>query len=304
MTLQQLDYVIALDNHKNFVKASQQCFVTQPTITQQLQKLEDEIGFQIFDRSQSPLKATEMGELIIAKARSIMTEVEQLKEMVNNERDSIKGTFRLGIIPTIAPYIVPKFMGSFAQNYPGTLLHIETMQSDGIIKAIHKNQIDVGILATPLKEDKLREIPMYNEPFVYYGDHEDNQKTVAQADVENKEGLWLMSSGHCFGKQTLNICNSSPSRNHMNFKSGSIETLMKMVDNYGGFTLIPEMATENASKDKIMKFEHPTPIREVSLVVHKGFVKEGLIQALRKEILSVVPESFEKNERFIKVKWR
>ncbi len=304
MTLQQLEYVVALDIHNNFVKASKHCFVTQPTITQQLQKLEDEIGFQIFDRSQSPLKPTEMGELIIAKARGILTEVNQLKDMVNQERDSVSGRFRIGIIPTIAPYVVPKFIGNFIKHYPDTSLDIETMQSEDIVNAIHKDQLDIGILVTPMEDKQLREIPLYNEPFLYYGTHPHQKKTIGKEDVEHQKGLWLMSSGHCFGKQILNICETKGAQSPMNFKSGSIETLIKMVDEHGGFTLIPEMASEHANQEKIMRFEDPIPIREVSLVVHKGFVKEGLISAIRKSILAIVPKSFDKNEHFIKVKWR
>lgn len=304
MTLQQLEYVVALDTYRHFVTAAEHCFVTQPTITLQVKKLEDEIGIQIFNRSKSPLETTPMGKLIVEKARTIILEMNQLKEMVNNERDSISGTFKIGVIPTISPYIIPRFTGGFMKNYPDTFLDIEEMQSEIMIERIKNNTLDVGILVTPTEESSVREIPLYNEPFVYYGDNDKKEKIITTSEVEKKEGLWLLSKGHCFGNQVLNICKSTKDENTVQFKGGAIETLMRMVDNYGGFTLIPELASQYSDPDKTLYFKEPQPVREVSLIVHKGFVKEGLINALRKEILAVVPKEFEKNQRFIKVKWR
>lgn len=304
MTLQQLEYVVTLDTHRHFVTAANKCFVTQPTITLQLKKLEDEIGVQIFDRSKSPFEPTPMGESIILKARSIIAEVKQLKESINDERNNLEGSYRVGIIPTISPYIIPQFTGGFTKNYPDTVLDIEEMQSENIIEALEKNEVDIGVLVTPIGHNSMREIPLYHEPFVYYGDKSNMDKAISHKEVENREGLWLLNSGHCFRNQVLNICNASSNKNNINFKSGSIETIMKMVDNYGGFTLIPELASKNAFIEKTRFFQEPQPVREVSLVVHKGFVKESLLNAIRKEILAIIPESFEKNSRFIKVKWR
>lgn len=303
MTLQQLEYIVALDTYRHYVRAAEHCFVTQPTITLQVKKLEDEIGIQIFDRSKTPLETTHMGKLIVEKARGIILEMNQLKEMVNTERDSISGTFKIGVIPTISPYIIPQFTGGFMENYPDTKLDIEEMQSEVIIEKIKNNTLDIGILVTPIDESSIREVPLYNEPFVYYGDDANSEHTITTKEVEKKEGLWLLNKGHCFGSQVLNIC-KSPGEHTIDFRGGSIETLMRMVDNYGGFTLIPELASKYSDPEKTYYFKEPKPIREVSLIVHKGFVKEGLINALRKEILDIIPEEFEKNQRFIKVKWR
>lgn len=307
MTLQQLEYVVALDTYRHFVKAAEVCFVTQPTITLQIKKLEEEIGLQIFNRSITPLVPTPVGEVFIAKARSIIQETKQLKEMVQDERNSIAGEFKIGIIPTLSPYLVPKFTGSFIQSYPDTSLDINEMQTEAIIEALSNGKIDIGVLVTPLNESFIREIPLYNEPFVYYGNINGpllSTNDLTSKDVEQLEGLWLLNKGHCFRNQVLNICNNLESKKNIQFQSGSIETLKKMVNNYGGFTLIPEMAIHSDEKAKVLHFKKPKPTREVSIVVNKGFVKEGIIDVLRKEILSVIPASFEKNKRFIRVKWR
>jgi len=307
VTLQQLEYIVALDTQRHYVKAAEKCFVTQPTITLQVKKLEEEIGFQIFNRSKTPLTPTLAGEAIITKARNILQETNQLKEMVSNERSSVSGEYKIGIIPTLSPYLVPKFTGSFIQSYPDTSLDINEMQTETIIDALSSGKIDVGILVTPLNESFIREIPLYNEPFVYYGNTNDplqSKTALTSKDVEQLEGLWLLNKGHCFRNQVLNICNNLESKKNIQFQSGSIETLKKMVDNYGGFTLIPEMAINPVEKENIIHFHNPKPTREVSIVVSKGFVKEGLIEILRKEILKIIPKSFEKNERFIRVKWR
>lgn len=307
MTIQQLEYVVALDNYRHFVTAAEHCFVTQPTITTQVKKLEEEIGLQLFDRSKTPLKPTEAGEIFIRKARQIISEINQLKELVNHEIDHFEGEYKIGIIPTLSPYIVPFFAGNFAKKYPNTILKIEEMKSEDIIDALEKNKLHVGILVTPLHEQALREIPMYNEPFVFYGEENHpllKKELLDSREVDTLEGLWLLDNGHCFREQVLNICNSPAYNRSIQFQSGSIETLKQMVDNFGGFTLIPEMAVKKSDIHRIVRFKEPVPIREVSLVTHKSFAKEGLLDALRKEILEQIPNQFTKNERYIRVKWK
>lgn len=304
MTIQQLEYVVALDTYRHFVTAANKCFVTQPTITLQVRKLEDEIGVQIFDRTKTPLQVTAAGELIVMKARSILQEVNQLKQMVNDEKESLKGDFKVGIIPTIAPYIIPSFYGDFVHKYPDTHLDIEEMQSERIIEQLSKGDLDIGILVTPLDESNLREVPLYNEPFCFYGDAgKASESAISKKEVEKMEGLWLLSSGHCFRSQVLNIC--QPKDEHqVNFRSGSIETLKSMVNHYGGFTLIPELASDKNDPYPALRFDDPQPTREVSIVVHKGFVKEALLDAIRESVLTVIPKAFDKNDKFFRVKWR
>lgn len=307
MTLQQLDYIIALDTYRHFVTAAEKCFVTQPTITIQVKKLEEEIGFSIFDKSKSPFKPTELGELFINKAKVIMREVSDLKTMVSKELDNLEGEFKIGIIPTISPYLIPLISGSFSQKHPKTLLRVEEMQSSAIIEALHKKEIDMGILVTPLDEPFIREIKLYNEPFVFYGQKDsfsEDKKEIATSEIEEMENIWLLQSGHCFRSQVLNICSKSSNDKTIQFQSGSIESLKKMVDNYGGFTLVPEMAINKNDEGCSIPFVNPKPVREVSIVTHHSFTKQVLLDALRVEILENTPQDFIKNKQFIKVNWR
>ncbi|MGR7813695.1 LysR substrate-binding domain-containing protein [Lacinutrix undariae] len=307
MTLQQLEYVIALDTYRHFVTAAEKCFVTQPTITIQVKKLEDEIGFSIFDKRTSPFKTNELGELFIRKSNVILREVAELKNMVSTELGNMEGEFRMGVIPTISPYLIPLISGAFSKKYPNTILKIEEMQSDHIISALQKKEIDFGILVTPLNEPFIREIKLYNEPFVFYGQKNETlsaKKTISANDVEQLDNVWLLENGHCFRNQVLNICNNSTHNKSIKFQSGSIEALKKMVDNYGGFTLVPEMALNSGDPGCSIHFNEPKPIREVSIVMHHSFSKDVLIEALRLEILEKTPEAFVKNKNFMKINWR
>ncbi|AMC10312.1 hypothetical protein Lupro_03155 [Lutibacter profundi] len=307
MTIQQLEYVIALNIYRHFVTAAKKCFVTQPTITIQVKKLEKEIGFSIFDKSTSPFKPTNLGLMFIKKAEIILREVSDLKNMVSEELDNIDGSFKIGVIPTISPYLIPLISGSFSKKYPNTILKIDEMQTSNIISALQKKEIDVGILVTPLNESFIREIKLYNEPFVFYGQKKDfieNKRTISAKEIEKLDNVWLLKSGHCFRNQVLNICNNSNSNKNIKFQSGSIEALKKMVDNYGGFTLVPEMAIDDSDKGCNIHFTEPKPIREVSIVIHHSFCKDALVDALRLEILKKIPKEFVKNKHFIKINWR
>lgn len=307
MTLQQLEYVIALNTYRHFVTAANKCFVTQPTITIQVKKLEDEIGFAIFNKSKSPFEPTELGEMFIKKAEVILREVLELKNMVSTELDNIEGSFRLGVIPTISPYLIPLISGSFSKKYPNTFIQIEEMQTHAIISALQKGEIDLGILVTPLEESFIREVKLYNEPFVFYcqKNHSFAQNTtISTKDIEGIDNIWLLNSGHCFRNQVLNICSNISTDKNIQFQSGSIEALKSMVNNYGGFTLVPEMAISEYDQGCNIHFKDPKPIREVSIVTHYSFAKDALIDALRKEILDKTPKEFEKNKRFIKINWR
>ncbi|MCG9790972.1 LysR substrate-binding domain-containing protein [Flavobacterium algicola] len=307
MTLQQLEYVIALDTYRHFVTAAEKCFVTQPTITIQVKKLEDEIGFAIFDKSKYPLRPTELGEMFVRKSKSILREVSDLKNMVSTELNNIEGIFRMGIIPTISPYLIPLISGAFSEKYPKSVLKIQEMQSDAIIAALQKKEIDIGILVTPLSEPFIREVNLYNEPFVYYGQQNDalqKAKSISTQEVETLDNVWLLENGHCFRNQVLNICNNSNNNKSIQFQSGSIEALKKMVDNYGGFTLVPEMAVHKNDLGCSIPFEEPKPVREVSIVVHHSFSKDLLIEALRSEILDKIPKDFIQKKNFMKINWR
>lgn len=307
MTIQQLKYIIALDNYKNFSLAAEKCFVNQSTITIQVKKLEEEMGLQLFDRSKSPFELTLNGRKVINKARMIMREVNELKEMVNDEKESLRGRFKIGIIPTLSPYIIPEFSGGFVKNHPDTVLAIKEMESNEIMRDLKNGKIDIGILVTPLNDKDLREIKMYNEPFVFFGGPKqpfDKDEKISSPSLAKLQNLWLLKEGHCLKNQVLNICEKGEEPKSIEFESGSIETLKNMVKKYGGYTLIPEMSINELDYDNINHFRDPKPSREVSLVVHNNFAKENLLDKIRAEILNIIPEDFSKNERFIRVKWR
>lgn len=297
MTLVQLEYIIALDNFRHFAIAAEKCFVTQPTLSMQIQKLEDTLGVKIFDRSKHPIEPTTIGEKILDQARTILAESKKVEEIVDNEKNDIKGNITLGVIPTLAPYLVPLFMSSFIEKFPHVNLQISEMMTDQLLEMMKKDQIQIGILVTPINDDDVQEFPLFYEEFSTYVSHRHplyQQKSVLANNLET-EGLWILNEGHCFRQQTLNICKSKKADRYNNrvlFESGSLEALKKMVDKSGGYTLLPELFTLDLSKDdqaKLRKFDDPVPTREVSLIVKKGFAKEKLLKALKEEILVNLP---------------
>ena len=309
MTIQQLEYVVALNNYRHFVTAAEKCYVTQPTLTMQIKKLEDEIGIQLFDRSKSPLKPTKAGTGFIEKAKSIIREVREIKEMVSTDKEMIEGEFSLAIIPTIAPYLLPSFLNIFTRKYPKTILNIKELQSHEIVAQLKNDQIDIGILATPLLEHSIREIPVYHEPFVLYlyENHPLMDKEFIQGSDIQTEELLLLSEGHCFREQALEVCDYTGYKEHSGFRyeSGSIETIKQLVDKGIGITLIPKLAILNDYDKKFSKpFTSPEPSREISVVTHKSFAKEKLIDIIHETIKESIPEGMDKKERSIRVKWR
>lgn len=323
MTLQQLRYLLALDDHRHFGQAAEACFVAQPTLTTQLKKLETTLGVQLFDRQTNPVCPTPLGAKVIAQARVILGEVSGLEALLTEENDSMTGTYTLGIIPTLAPYLLPLFVQSFTDEFPEVRLIIREMQSEQIIEALQRNQLDLGLLVTPLEEKQLREIVLFYEPFLIYASPEEDilrQSPLLPDHIQQKD-LWILEQGHCFRNQVLNICametelpdlasqnltpHQRPRQKGFTFQAGSIETLKNMVRNNLGYTIIPEMSVNPLLDEKLVKrFAEPQPAREVSLVVNKTFAREQLLVELRKSILAVVPDSFRKNQRFVGVAWR
>ncbi|SKC89084.1 hydrogen peroxide-inducible genes activator [Ohtaekwangia koreensis] len=305
MNLQQLEYIIALDIHRNHSKAAEHCHVTQPTLSMMVKKLEDELEVKIFQKTQ-PLKPTPSGEIIISRARQILQEVKNLKEFIRSEKDSIEGEFRLGVIPTLAPYLLPRFLNEFLQKHPGTSFTVMELQTHEIINYLKTNRLDVAILVTPLDDKDIREVPIFYEPILLYTS--ENLKYYQQERINLKtlsyDNLLLLEEGHCFRGQVENLCSAKNGKVHhqLNYQSGSFETLKAMVDNNYGYTLIPELAVNSKSKH-VKRFVSPEPVREVSLAVHSGFVKENLLFKLREAIMKVIPPHFKKNDKYIRVRW-
>ena len=304
MTLTQLEYIIAVDTYRHFAEAASYCFVTQPTLSMQIQKLEKETGVKIFDRSKQPVMPTESGAIIIEQARKILAERNELNEMIESKKGLIAGELRIGIIPTLAPYLLPLFVHSFTKKYPLVQLHITELTTEFIISRLRDGRIDVGILVTPLQENGIKEEPLFYEEMVAYVSKENSvyKKTyVLPKDIDPGK-LWLLEEGHCFRSQILNLCElriSNKEGGHFEYESGSLETLRRMVDLYDGITILPELATLDMTEQQqqnLRYFKNPSPVREVSLVTHRSFVKRRLVEALKQLVLLSIPEKIRKNK--------
>ncbi|HEY4785313.1 MAG TPA: hydrogen peroxide-inducible genes activator [Bacteroidales bacterium] len=294
MTVQQLEYIVAVNKYRHFVTASEQCGVTQPTLSLMIQKLESELNVSIFDRSKYPIEPTTMGLRLIHQAEITLREMRKMKEMVISETESLSGPLKLGVIPTLAPYLVPEFIHEFKANYPQIQLSISEMRTATLIEALQKDSVDMFIAATPLEQPDFYEIPLYYEKFVaYFAPDNPYRDTPLSAQNMPRENLWILQEGHCFRSQLFNFCQNSVEFNHA-YEAGSIETLIRIVDKNGGYSVIPELhlsfLTEE-QKANIRNIDYPPAVREISIVIRKDFIKERLINAVANTIKSVMPEN-------------
>lgn len=311
MTLQQIKYVLALDTYRHFVKAAESCFVTQSTLTIQVKKLEDEIGISLFDRSAQPLKPTPMGEMFIGKARQINREIQELKESFNAEYNQTEGKFKMGIIPTLSPYLLPRFISEFLQSHPETQLEIEELESETIINYINQGRLDIGILSTPTNENDIKEIPLFTEPFVLYSNLNSdllNKKDRINVNALDTKKIWLLRKGHCFRNQMVRFCELTEKMSiidNLELEAGSIETLKRMIKETSGYTLIPQLSYDEATDiGHIKRFTAPEPAREISLVVHKKFSKKRLVENLANAIKENIPNEFKTHHMYNALEWR
>jgi len=295
MTITQLQYVLAVAEHKNFTLAAEKCFVTQPTLSMQIQKIEEELNILIFDRSKKPIQLTAIGQKIVEQAKNIVNEAGKIKDIVEFQKGFIGGEFRLGIIPTIMPTLLPMFLNNFIKKYPKIKLIIEELNTNEIITRLKNGHLDAAIAATPLEDEKIKEIVLYYEPFVAYipENFAISQKTEIEVSDLNIEDILLLQDGHCFRDGILNLCkNQNPaSRNSFQLESGSFETLIKLADEGLGTTLLPYLHTldlNEKDKLKLRQFKEPKPAREVSLIYPKSELKIHIIDALRNTISGVV----------------
>lgn len=304
MTFVQLEYIIAVDTWRHFATAAEHCFVTQPTLSMQIQKLEEELDIKLFDRSKQPVVPTETGMEIIEQARRILAERNTLQEMVQQKKGILTGELRIGIIPTLAPYLLPLFIQPFTRKYPAVKLIINEMMTELIISRLREGKIDAGILVTPLQESGIKEFVLFYEEMMAYVSRNNavyEKSYILPQDIDPNK-LWLLEEGHCFRSQIVNLCElrkSSKEGSHFDYEAGSIETLRRMVELNDGITIIPELATLDmpARQTQLIRhFRKPVPMREVSLVVHRNLVKKRLIDVLRQEILATIPEKIRKNK--------
>ncbi|OYU81175.1 MAG: DNA-binding transcriptional regulator OxyR [Flavobacterium sp. BFFFF1] len=296
MTITQLQYVLAVAEYKNFTLAAEKCFVTQPTLSMQIQKIEDELNILIFDRSKKPIQLTDIGQKIVNQAKNIVNEADRIKDIVEQQKGFIGGEFRLGIIPTVMPTLLPMFLNNFIKKYPKVKLIIEELNTAEIVHRLKNGHLDAAIAATPLEEERLKEIVLYFEPFVAYlpDNHALSQKSEIEVNDLNVDEMLMLQDGHCFRDGVLNLCRSNggvSSNGNFRLESGSFETLVKLADEGLGTTLLPYLHTLNLNetdKRKLHQFKEPKPAREVSLVFPKTELKIHIIDALRSTIAGVI----------------
>jgi LysR family hydrogen peroxide-inducible transcriptional activator len=295
MTITQLQYVLAVAEHKNFTLAAEKCFVTQPTLSMQIQKIEDELNVLIFDRSKKPIQLTSIGQKIVEQAKNIVNEAGKIKDIVEFQKGFIGGEFRLGIIPTIMPTLLPMFLNNFIKKYPKVKLIIEELNTIEIIFQLKNGHLDAAIAVTPLEDEKIKEIVLYYEPFVAYIPENFNNSDKKEIEISdlNLDTILLLQDGHCFRDGILNLCKNQDLsfKNSFQLESGSFETLIKLADEGLGTTLLPYLHTldlKEKDKIKLKHFKEPKPAREVSLIYPKSELKIHIIDALKNTISGVV----------------
>lgn len=295
MTITQLTYVLAIAEHKNFTKAAEHCFVTQPTLSTQIQKLEEELDVLIFDRSKKPIELTEVGRKIVKQARNIVNESDRIQDIVDQQKGFIGGEFRIGVIPTVMPTLLPMFLKTFIKRHPKVKLKIEEMTTDEIIVKIKDGHLGAAIAATPLENESIKERVLYFEPFVgYIPEHHRLYKKskIETADLEIDDML-LLEDGHCFRDGIINLCKTLKSQTEDSFQleSGSIETLIRLSNEGLGMTLLPYLHTlelNDKLKHNLRYFAEPSPAREVSIIYHKSELKMQIIDALYDVISGII----------------
>ncbi|MDC0177329.1 hydrogen peroxide-inducible genes activator [Polaribacter sp.] len=295
MTITQLKYVLSVAEHQNFTIAAAHSFVTQPTLSMQIQKLEDELSIKIFNRSKKPIELTEIGRKIVEQAKVIVDESNRILDIVHQQKGYIGGEFKLGIIPTIMPTLLPMFLQNFTKKHPKVKLIIEELTTEEITRKLSEGHIDAAIAATPLENEAIKERPLYYEPFV--GLVPENHRLFKQQKITpdelEMEDILLLEDGHCFKESVLNLCSTHKIDNKKGFQleSGSFDTLIKLSKEGLGMTLLPYLHTldlNDIDKSHLREFTNPPPAREVSLIYHKSQLKMQLIEALKKTIDGVV----------------
>ncbi len=309
MTLTQIEYIVAVENNGSFVTAAEKCFVTQPTLSMQIQKLEEELGVKIFDRNHHPILATDMGKKILEQAKKVLYERNVIDELILSQKDELIGTLNIGIIPTVAPSILPNTLKSLVKKYPKLDIIVSEMNTAHIIQNLKEGEIDFGIMSTPLYEKSLKESTLYYEPYVIYASKNHkllNKKDITPDDLDVNE-IWSLGDEHCMRFQVINLCGKQRfvgAQNPFTYNSGSILSLINMVDVNGGYTILPELAL-SIFPESILKqvryFGEPNPVREISLVTNKYFTKNKLSIAFTDSLLSHIPDAMKAKNKKRKV---
>ncbi len=295
MTITQLRYVLAVAEYKNFTRAAEKVFVTQPTLSMQIQKLEEELSIQIFDRLKKPIALTDVGQKIVEQARNIVNESERIQDIVDQGKGFIGGEFKIGVIPTVMPTLLPMFLTNFIKKYPKVNLEIEEMATESLIERLEEGHLDVGIAATPVEHEGIHKKVLFYEPFEAYipDNHRLAQQTKIDPNDLDLEDILLLEDGHCFKENVLNLCKAQHQERNRPFQlqSGSFETLINLCNEGLGMTLLPYLHTLNLqerNRNYIHDFIDPVPAREISLIYTKSELKMHIIEALHSIITQIV----------------
>lgn len=294
MTLQQLEYIVAVDKYRQFVKAAESCGVTQSTLSMMIKKLEEELDTVLFYRDVHPIRPTEAGEKIIAQARVVLFNTDQLREMTLSERQQSSGSVKIAIIPTVAPYIVPKLFRTLKQQNPDIHPTIYEIQTAEALSKLGNAEVDMCIMPTPTGNPNMLEIPLYYERLVFYVSPDEPLFNASDLNIGElpSERLWMLKEGHCLRNQVINLCDKRSEHNAI-FEAGSIETLINIVDENGGYTVIPELHIELLSEVKrrnVRPLVNPEPVREISIVIRKDYVKERMLNQIADAVKKIVPD--------------
>ncbi len=312
-SLTQYKYVLAVAKYGNFVVAARNIHVTQPTLSMQIKKLEEELGIIIFDRQKHPIVPTPLGKLIVEQARAVVSEAEKVKEIVEEYKGDVSGQLNIGVIPTLAPYLLHRFIGKFVKKYPKVKVNIQEMLSEEILEGLKNYQLHLGILSTPVHEKGIEELPVFYEKIYCYVHPEHPFASVNDLKTHSlndpNANLWLLTHGHCFRSQVVNLCNLDEDYNgksNIRYESGSLESLFRIVEKEGGITLFPELALENLRKNGsvIHEFADMTPVREIGLVYSKNFTRYNVINAIKKSIEENLPPQMLDPKRGTIIEWR
>lgn len=301
MTLQQMEYIVALDKYRHFVLAAEACGVTQPTLSAMIQKLEEELDVKIFSRDRKNITPTSIGEKIIRQAKIALNETQKIKEVVADESSNMNGNLRIGILPTIAPYLVPDFIYYFRKSYPNVNLFIDEKENRSLIQDLRFGNLDIAITTPPEAHANILEIPVYVEKFVAY--FSETCSKARQMIVNGNlppEQMWILKEGHCIPNGGINLCENKDIGNHI-YEAGSIDTLIKIVDRNGGYTIIPELhisTLNEKQKENIQTLNvNPPAQRTVSILIKDDFIRERIVNAVLDTIKAIIP-SHMMDERF------
>jgi LysR family hydrogen peroxide-inducible transcriptional activator len=309
MTIQQWRYVLAVIDHGGFSKAAEACFVSQPTLSSQIMKLEDELGIALFDRLVRPVQVSPAAEEFVERARSAIQSLAALPAMAADSGGNVSGALRVGVIPTVSQYLLPLFLRDFLDAHPELHIEITEAKSADILTAIRKFELDLGILAPPADQQGLRTRPLFYEEFlVYLPPGGGNPGRIEISGLDRKEML-LLAEGHCLRDQIVDLCSLRNERrkSRVEFETGSLESLIALVDQGLGYTLLPELAAatlDGEQRKRCHRIVPAAPVREIGMVYHPAFVRPSLLEKSAEAIVAGLPEKVRRNSAEHRVPWQ